>query len=205
MVYLLITCYKVGQHGMILLGMKIQKKKMVGIIKTIKTNQQHIMKDVFNIQISIHIDEHLDLVHHIDEIAHFLGVEDHDQFLESQEIGRDLEMMIDIYLDLDQVVETEVGIETEKEGNHTVVDLDLFLGTGKGLIIEADRVQKVVATDIEADDIKDLIQGQVLTVVNSLFYFVFHFRFSPILSKSNNFDIIFYYLVNKIKKKRFIQ
>ena len=128
-----------------------------------KTNQQHIVKDV-----SIHND-YLNLVpvHRI-EIDRYLEIGDHikvDQFPENggevdqvREVGEDLEMMIDIDLDLGQVVEAGIGIGTgieigtEKERNYIVVDLDLFLGIGKGPIIEADHAREAV-TDIGTDDI----------------------------------------------------
>jgi hypothetical protein len=144
---------------MILLEMKIQKRKMV--IK-IKINQQYIMKDGLNVRISI--GDYLNLVHHIDEIAHCLEIEDHvkvGQFLESegevgqvQEIGEDLKIMVDIDLDLGQVVEAGIEIEIGIEENHIVVDLDLFLEIGKGLITEVNHVQEVM-TDIEVDLIQD--------------------------------------------------
>lgn len=157
---------------MISLEMKIQKKKM---LITIKVNQQYIMKDGLNVRISFHIGDCLNLVHHIDEIAHCLEIEGHvrvGQFLESeggvgqvQEIGGDLKIMIDIDLDLGQVVETGIETEIETEENHIVVDLDLFLEVGKGLITEADHVQEVT-TDIEVD----LIQDRDLRIVGVNFF-----------------------------------
>jgi hypothetical protein len=193
---------------MISLGKKIQKKKMVMIIKTMETNQQ--MKDGLNVQISFHIEDYPDLVHRIDKIAHCLDHVKVDQFLENegevdqvQEIEGDLEIMIDIDPDLGQVVET--GIEIEK--NHIVVDLGLFLGIGKGLIIEtkANHVQEVVVViNIEVDLIRD--RGLRIADVNVLKklkfqlqrkYFIFHVF--PILNKSYH-SIHSLYFINIAKK-----
>lgn len=194
--------YKVGLHGMISLEMKIQKKKM---LITIKVNQQYIMKDGLNVRISFHIGDYLNLVHHIDEIAHCLEIEDHvrvGQFLESegevgqvQEIGGDLKITINIDLDLGQVVETGIKteIEIEIEENHIVVDLDLFLEIGKGLITEADHVQEVT-TDIEVD----LIQGRDLRIVGGNFFILPNFWLQKkiisifsLLNKVNQLIIIY--------------